>query len=380
MAFARLFEETGEQGAAVSVYRHGELVISLWCGSRDKSRSLPWEERTQVNVFSASKGLVALCALQLVEAGALDLDIPIAHYWPEFAAGGKSPIRLRDILCHRSGVSAFKERVPDELVYQWPQIIERIAGEEPWWVPGSEQGYSPMLFGWILGEVIRRVSGANSFNHYFQQQVAGPLQVDCTFGVDKAEQVLLADVGPLAGTTPGNNELGRVMKADPEGVVKKAFTNPMSLMMGTNSPDWRGAQIPAANGHASARALAAVYGALANGGALEIDGVVTRLLSSESLPLCWQEQSRSSADKVLGVPLRFGLGFMLKNEREDCQFGRGERGFGHPGAGGCLGFADPDAGIGFGYVTNRMGQGLLIDPRARSLIDALYDCKGVQDA
>lgn len=374
--FADLFEQSGEQGAAVAVYKGGELKLSLWGGTRDKAETLPWEEQTQVNAFSASKGLTAICALQLVESGALELDKPVAHYWPEFAAADKGNIRVRDVLCHRSGVSAFSTPVADDAIYDWQQITEKVAVQSPWWTPGTEQGYSPMIYGWMVGELIRRVSGADSFGDYFQDRVAQPIGASCQFGVSTAYQPLLADVGPLKLTSFQNkgkqnaNDLGRLMKADPRGVVNKAFTNPMSLMMGTNSPAWREAQIPAANGHTSAVALAAIYGALANGGALTRGGA--RLLSEESLSYCWQEQSRSDNDNVLGVPLRFSLGFMLSGEREDCRFGRGERGFGHPGAGGCLGFADPDYDIGFGYVTNRMGQGLLIDPRANSLVDAIY--------
>jgi len=370
--FADLFATEGEEGAALAIYRDGELLLSLWGGTRDKTGTLAWEEHTQVNVFSASKGLVALCALQLVATGKLALDRPVADYWPAFAAEGKGEILVRDILCHRSGLSAFSHPVADTAIYDWRQITDCIARERPWWAPGTAQGYSPMIYGWIIGELVRRVADVDSFDAYFQAQVAKPLEIACSFGVEDSRLAELADVGPLKrfNAKSGANDLGRLMKADPSGVVNKAFTNPMSLMMGTNSHQWRQAQIPAANGHTSARALAAVYGALANGGALK--GGYS-LLPEDFLSACWQEQSAADQDRVLGAPLRFSLGFMLTGEREDCRFGRGERGFGHPGAGGCLGFADPDHGIGFGYVTHRMGQGLLVDARAKKLVDALYE-------
>ena len=367
--FAQLFATAGEQGAAVAVFKRGELLLNLWGGTRDKAQTQPWEAQTQVNGFSANKAMAAICALQLVESGALNLEQKVAHYWPAFAAAGKGDIRVRDILCHRSGVSAFHEPVPDAAIYDWDAITARIEAEKPWWTPGSEQGYSPIIYGWVVGELVRRVSGAATFNDYFQAQVARPLGLDdYHFGVPTELQPQLAAVGPLKQLQAGAGDLGRMMKADPGGLVNKAFTNPMSLMLGINSPPWRSAQIPAANGHASARALATIYGALAAGGTMQD----TQLLGPTTLPLCWQEQSRSAQDRVLGVPLRFSLGFMLTGEREDCRFGRGARGFGHPGAGGCLGFADPDHGIGFGYVTNRLGQSLLIDERARALVDTLY--------
>lgn len=374
--FAELFSSEGEEGAALAVYRDGELQLSLWGGTRDKAGTQSWEEHTQVNAFSASKGLVALCALQLVAEGKLALDRPVADYWPEFAAEGKDTIVVRDILCHRSGLSAFSQPIADTAIYDWRQITDYIAREKPWWRPGSAQGYSPMIYGWIIGELVRRVANVDSFDDYFQAQVAVPLGVACSFGVAESRLSELADVGPLKriNAKSGANDLGRLMKSDPAGVVNRAFTNPMSLMMGTNSPQWRQAQIPAANGHTSARALAAVYGALANRGAL-CNGHT--LLPEDFVSACWQEQSAAEQDRVLGAPLRFSLGFMLSSGREDCRFGRGERGFGHPGAGGCLGFADPDYGIGFGYVTHRMGQSLLVDLRAKKLVDALYEIRGI---
>lgn len=373
-AFAANFADKGEQGAALAVYRHGQPLINIWAGTRDNRaaglQDAPWEENTAVNIYSASKGLVALCVLQLLAAGKLELDTPIATYWPEFAQTGKAAVTVRQVLCHRAGSSAFQTRRQDADIFDWDLITAAIAAEAPWWEPGTAQGYSPFIYGWILGELVRRVSGNASFNDYFQARVAQPLKADCAFGLADEALSRLADTGPLkrplteiAATQGADNaSLGKLMKADPRGVSNRAFANPMTLMTATNTQAWRQAQIPAANGHASARALGAIYGALANG----------ECLSAAQLRLCWEEQSRGD-DLVLGVPLRFGCGFMLSQDRRDCRFGRGTRGFGHPGAGGSLGFADPDYGIGFGYVTARLGQGLLIDQRASRLIDALYD-------
>jgi CubicO group peptidase (beta-lactamase class C family) len=303
------------------------------------------------------------------------LDSPIAQFWPEFAQGDKAKITVRDVLSHRSGLSAFHHHIADDQIFNWDAMTASAANETPWWEPKAEQGYSPFMYGWILGELVRRVSGYASFNEYFQAQVAAPLGVSCYFGVPDSALGLIADTGPLKrnlGNAPvvsngaDSVALGKLMKADPRGVTNRAFCNPISLMTATNTQAWRQAQIPAANAHANAHAIAAIYGALANGD----------LLDPEHLALCSQEQSFAQ-DQVLGLPLRFSHGFMLSQaDRPDCRYGRGERAFGHPGAGGSIGFADPDYQLGFGYVTSRMGQNILIDARAVSLIDAAYKVLG----
>lgn len=378
--FADNFNTLGERGAALAIYRHGQPWLSIWAGTRQNSQAdlqAEWQEDTRVNIFSASKGLVAAGILQLVAQGDLALDQPVARYWSEFAAAGKDSITVRQVLCHRAGLSAFHTRLKERDIFDWDTITQTIAAEEPWWEPGSAQGYSPFIYGWILGELVRRISGYESFNAFFQAQIAQPLALGCSFGVAEDQLSSLADTAPLkakphelpptkfseSGVNTGADSasLGRLMKADPRGVTNRAFVNPMSLMSSSNTTAWRQAQIPAANCHASARDLAAIYSALGNG----------NLINKDHLSLCWEPQT-AEQDRVLGLPLRFSCGFMLSQDRLDCRFGRGERAFGHPGAGGSLGFADPDYGIGFGYVTARMGQNLLIDPRVIRLIDAIY--------
>lgn len=371
--FADNFVRGGEEGAALAVYRNGQPWISLWAGvRRNKDAEIgdtPWTENTLVNVFSASKGLVALRCLQRLEQAQLSLDTPVAEVWSEFAQQGKGGITIGQILCHRAGLSAFHERRADSDIFDWPGITQAVAAETPWWEPGSEQGYSPFIFGWIVGELARRLAPAESFGEDFRW-LTDSLGADCHFGLRDDELPRVADTGPLktslqtlVGGEQGADSayLGRLMKADPRGVTNRAFANPMSLMISSNSRAWRQAQIPAANGHCSARGLATIYGALVSG----------ELLSEQSRSLCWTPLSQGQ-DRVLGVPLRFGAGFMLTQDRQDCRFGSSPRAFGHPGAGGSLGFADPDKGLGFGYVTSRMGQSLLIDARAIRLIEALY--------
>lgn len=385
-AFAGNFTYSGEQGAGFALVHRGELVVNIWGGKFDNRlvqiTAEDWREDTCVNIFSAAKGLVALCVLRLVADGRLALDKPIADYWPEFAQSvgenlSKKAITLRQVLCHRSGLSAFHQHIPDKAIFDWEFMVHAVAAETPWWQPNTAQGYSPFIFGWVLGELVSRASGSQSFDEFFQREVAqGLVGVNCYFGVPNEMLASVADVAPLKipveSATAARLEsadansvtLGKVMKSDPRGVTNQAFCNPISLMTAINSQEWRQAQIPAANAHTNAQALATIYGALANGG----EG----LIPASHLPLCWQEQSFAH-DQVLDVPLRFSNGFMLsQHDRLDCRYGRNERGFGHPGAGGCLGFADPEQQLGFGYVTNRMGRNLLIDERARHLIDVVY--------
>lgn len=374
-AFAANFSQ-GEEGAGLALMQRGELVVNVWAGQRSNKLAgltqVEWSEDTLVNIFSAGKGLVALCVLQLVAEGKLELDEPVAHLWPEFAQAGKAVITLRELLCHRAGLSAFHQHIANEQIFDWDLMTQMAAAEEPWWEPNSAQGYSPFMFGWILGELVKRASGYASFNDYFQARVAQPLAVNCHFGVPDQLLESIADTGPLKRPTGLPNfstgadsiALGKLMKADPRGVTNRAFSNPISLMTATNTREWRQAQIPAAGAHANARALATIYGNLAQ--------PHQQLLDIAVLPLAWQEQT-FDADRTLGLPLRFSHGFMLsQHERADCRYGRGARSFGHPGAGGCIGFADPDFELGFGYVTHRMGNSILIDERAVRLIDLAY--------
>ena len=374
-AFAANFAQ-GEEGAGLALMHRGELVVNAWAGQRTNKLAnltqVDWSDDTLVNIFSAGKGLVALCVLRLVADGKLHLDEPVATLWPEFAQAGKGAITVRQLLCHRAGISAFHQHIANEQIFDWSLITQMAAAEEPWWEPDTAQGYSPFLFGWILGEVVKRASGCSSFNDYFQSEVAQPLGVNCHFGVPDHLLTTIADTGPLKRPTGLPNfsngadsiALGKLMKADPRGVTNRAFSNPISLMTATNSREWRQAQIPAAGAHANAQALATIYGELAH--------AQQHLLGESVLPRCWEEQTFAD-DRTLGLPLRFSCGFMLSQpDRADCRYGRGTRAFGHPGAGGCIGFADPDFELGFGYVTHRMGQSLLIDERAVRLIDAAY--------
>lgn len=364
------FREASELGAAVAVYVDGEPVVDLWAGDVDNRRSAPWREDTLVNLFSTTKGMVAAMALRLVAEGRLSLQRPVADYWPEFAQAGKGNIPVKWLLTHRSGLPALRATLPDAALYEWDTMCNALAAETPWWEPGTRHGYHPVTFGWLIGEVIRRVSGMR-VGEFWQQAFAKPLALDLYIGVPEAEQARIARMSkPVAD--PSNLEAVSFMQrmlSDPLGITARAFANPMSIATGSNTPEWRSAEIPAANGHGTARAVARFYAALAGDGS--VDGV--EVLPRDILKYCRQEES-AGADAVLGIDTRFSCGFMLSQNRPLASFGPGRNSFGHPGAGGSLGFADPDRRIAFGYAMNRMGAHTLLDPRAARLVDALYRC------
>lgn len=361
-AFRDLFDRYAEVGAALALSVDGELVINIWAGTRDREETLPWREDTRCNVFSASKALVAISVLQLIDRGLIDFSTRVADVWPEFGCNGKQSITIGQVLAHRSGLNAFHRRVEDDLIYDWDRVVQEVAGESPWWPPGTEQGYSPMIFGWLLGEVVCRVSGADSFGEYVRQRVAAPL--DCGIGIGLREEEFdsLAEMGPIRRLQKvKGGGLMEAMRADPRGVVNLAFSNPPTLMAGTNGAHWRGAQIPAANAHASALDLAKIYTSL-------VDESDQRLLSSAMREPCWQEQS-TAQDRILNNPISISRGAFMRLLPEGVE---SQRYFCHPGAGGSLGYGDASERFGLGFVSRAMGQSVLLDERAEYLLRAVY--------
>ena len=363
--FAAAFERDEELGAAVCVTVEGEPVVDLWAGWADEARTRPWAHDTLVNVYSTTKGMTAICALRLVDAGLLDLDAPVARYWPEFAAAGKGDLPVRHLLTHRAGLPAVRKPLPSDALYDWQAMTSALAEQEPWWKPGEAHGYHALTFGWLVGEVVRRISG-RSLGTYFREEVAEPLSLEFYIGLPESLDPRVAELvqGPIHVEAGGS--MFEAMLQDPESVMGKAFMNPPLDLMAPNRREWRAAEIPAANGHGTAAALARVYAALSLGG--ELDGV--RVLTPETIERARTEHSLGP-DEVLPLVTRFGLGFGMPTEEEP--LGPNPRVFGHAGAGGSYGQADPENRMSFGYTMNLMHQGLwLVDPRARALLEAAY--------
>jgi len=359
------FESGAELGAGLNVVVEGREVIDLWGGFADKERSRPWRRDTLANVYSTTKGITAIAAHQLIERGELDLDAPVARYWPEFAQKGKAEIPVRMLLNHQAGLAAVAKPLAPEDLFDWETMTRALAEQEPWWQPGTEHGYHALTYGWLVGELIRRVSGMG-VGRYVREHIAAPLGAEFWIGLPEELDARVADLlqGPIS--TDGPNLMERIL-AEPNGVLAKAFGNPPLLTMSPNTRAWRAAELPAANGHTTAPALARIYAALANGG--ELDGV--RILRPETIERARTEESYGP-DRVLTLVTRIGLGFFLPPANEP--LGPNPRTFGHGGAGGSLGVADPEANIGFGYVMNLMHTGAwLADPRPRALLDALYE-------
>ena len=365
-AFEANFSEHGDVGAAVCVYLNGESVVDLWGGWYSDDHEREWDRNTLVNIFSTTKGLAAFCAHRLIEQGLLDVDQPVAHYWPEFAAAGKESIPVRMLLNHQAGMAAVRRPLVKEDMYSWETMTEALAEQEPWWTPGERHGYHALTFGWLVGEVVRRIDG-RSLGTYWREEFAAPLGLDAHIGTGpeydgRISTLLNAPVDPDA---PDLIEAF----GGPDSVGAAAFSNPPIAGPDneniTSSRGWRAAEIPAANGHATARALARVYGGAANGGA--IDGI--HVLNPDTIANAIIEQS-NGPDACLQIETRFGLGWMLT--ADFMPLGPNPRAFGHPGAGGSLGYADLDAGIGFGYTMNQMQANLSGDPRVGGLIEAVY--------
>jgi CubicO group peptidase (beta-lactamase class C family) len=364
-AFERNFE-TGEVGAALAVTLDGELVVDLWGGHRDAGRTKPWQRDTIVNVYSTTKGMTAICANRLAEQGKLDLDAPVASYWPEFAQAGKAEIPVRWLLSHRAGLAAIREQIPASGRYDWGYMTGALAAEKPWWEPGTSHGYHALTYGYLVGEVLRRIDG-RTLGTYFREELAEPLDLDFWIGTGPELDSRVADMIPAPPSPPGVPNPFAAAAQNPDSLVGRAFGNPVIETGAVNTRAWRGAEIPAANGHGTARGLARIYGALAREG--ELDGV--QVLTPAQIARANTEQSFGRDEVLAPLHTRFGLGFFMTQPM--IPFGPNPRSFGHPGAGGSIAFADPDARLGIAYVMNQMQVGLAGDARGFGLIAEVYE-------
>jgi CubicO group peptidase (beta-lactamase class C family) len=373
-AFGDNFEGHGDVGAAVCVYRHGRKVVDLWGGLADAATGRPWKTDTLQLVYSATKAATATCAHLLAQRGELDLDKPAAWYWPEFAAQGKADIPVRWLLSHRAGLPVIDNPLPLADLLAWDPMAAALAAQRPAWEPGTTHGYHGRTFGWLVGEVIRRVSG-RSVGRFFAEEIAGPAGLDFYIGLPAAER---GRVSRMVIDEPPGVEVADI---PPEQIPEQfrplvaAFTDPDSLMnrafglsvpdIDFNSPEAQAAEIPSSNGICTADGLARLYAALIG----EVDGV--RILYDAALAGAITEQT-AGPDQVLLVPTRFASGYMLPTEESPLG---GPASFGHPGRGGSLGYGDPESGIAFGYVVSHIRQDLA-DNRASLLVQAVRACLG----
>ncbi|MGC2998374.1 serine hydrolase domain-containing protein [Streptomyces sp. G35A] len=364
-AFARNFETLGERGAAVAVYRDGRRVVDLWAGARDVDGTRPWERDTAQVVRSATKGVAAAVLLMLHQRGDLDLDAPVGHYWPEFKAHGKERVLVRHVLNHRAGLPVLDRPLTPREAADPSRAAEAMAAQAPVWEPGTDHGYHALTYGWLLDELVRRVTGRGS-GEWIASHVAGPLGLDLWVGLPDARAGRAGRVGRIEGPEPSGGLRARPKRsvtdayADPSSLTRRAFAA-ITPFPDPNDPEFRAASLPAANGVATADGLARFYAALVG----PVDGV--RLLDPATVGLARAEES-AGPDRVLVVGTRFGLGYMLHGSASPLL---GPGSFGHPGRGGSLGFADPETGIAFGYVTNGFRKTVTADPRAQALIRAV---------
>ncbi|MBC9716825.1 beta-lactamase family protein [Streptomyces sp. TRM66268-LWL] len=366
-AFVRNFAERGERGASVAVYRDGRPVVDLWGGSRDADGSEPWGRDDVHLIRSATKGVAAAVPLLLHQRGQLDLDAPVGTYWPEYKAAGKEHTRVRHLLAHRAGVPVLDVPVPFEDPAAGPRAV---AAQAPVWEPGTDHGYHPHTYGWLVGELVRRVTG-RTLGQWLAEQITRPRGIDLWIGLPDAEQHRAGTVTRVEPPAVGNG-----LRLRPKQAVADAYANPDSLTRRAfasladtdeNTPAYRAAELPATNGMANARALAAFYASLIG----PVDGHA-RLFAPATVALARTEES-AGPDRTLVVNTRFGPGYMLHGPASPLL---GPSSFGHPGRGGPLGFADPDSGIAFGYTTNGLQKGVTADPRAQALVRAVRAAAG----
>ncbi|MCB5167944.1 beta-lactamase family protein [Streptomyces bambusae] len=369
-AFVRNFAERGDRGAAVAVYRDGHKVVDLWGGIRDADGgpgTAPWAEDTAQIVRSATKGVAAAVPLLLHERGLLDLDAPVGSYWPEFKAGGKDRTLVRHLLAHRAGVPALDTGLTPAEAADGTTGPRAVAAQQPAWEPGTDHGYHAQTYGWLLGELVLRVTG-RSLGSWLADEITGPLGLDLWVGLpaDRAHRVgrVAAVAAPPAAAGALKTRPRRNVTAawdDPASLTRQAFAA-IDPLPDENDPAYRAAELPASNGIATARALARFYAATFG----PVDGG-RRLFAPQTTALAGTEQS-AGPDRVLVVSTRFGPGFMLHGPASPLL---SPASYGHPGRGGSLGFADPDSGLAFGYVTNTLAKSVTADPRAQALIRAL---------
>jgi len=381
--FSDNFSKRGELGASFCAYKDGRKVADLWGGVADLDSGALWEEDTLCLIFSSTKGVVAACCLMLADRGKLDYDAPIATYWPEFAREGKDAITVRQLMNHRSGLAGIETPLTIDDFAAWDPVVAAMEAQKPMWEPGTAQGYHGVSYGPFMSELFRRVEG-RTVGRFLADEVAGPLGAELHIGLPEALDDRVAMLYPM---TMGQRIIKalpyimfndcverRLLKAirDKSSLTSRAFASPAELgvrgVHNFNLKRVRRLELPWANGIATARGLARMYAVLAEGG--ELDGV--RLVRSETIEPVKPRQTFEPRDRILHKPLGWSQGFI---KEEPHLFSPNLESFGHPGAGGALGFCDPTRRMAWGYTMNKLDFRLR-SPRAIALSQALYSCPG----
>jgi CubicO group peptidase (beta-lactamase class C family) len=383
--FERNFAERGEVGASVSVTVDGEVVVDLWGGVANPGTRAPWVEDTIVVVWSCTKGATALCAHLLAARGVIDLDAPVARYWPEFGKAGKEEITVRMVLSHQAGLAGLREPIPENGLCDWDAVVEALAAMEPLWEPGTGHGYHALTVGHIVGEVVRRVTG-RSLGGFFRTEIAEPLGLDFWIGLPEEHEARVAPIIFPDLPAPGDllPPFYAVAMTDPTSIPGMIVWNSGGILMpgAVDTREVHAAEIPSANGITNARGLAGMYRPLALGG--EFGGV--RLVPEDAIPAMGAVSAAVAKDATMLVPTRWASGFMKGVDNHHLPSGQNdsvilsEEAFGHLGNGGSLGFADPRARLSFGYAMNRLGDGTGLADRGQALVDAAYRALGYRRA
>jgi CubicO group peptidase (beta-lactamase class C family) len=356
--FANNFAAHGDVGASVAVTLNGEFVVDLWAGHRDAAGTEPWESDTLVNVYSTTKTMTAMCALLLADRGELEFDVPVAKYWPEFAANGKSAVEVGHLMSHSAGLSGMDTPVTGDALYNWDFMVTELGKQAPWWEPGTASGYHALTQGHLIGEVVRRITG-QTLGQFFQQEIAEPVGADFYIGTPESVfprigELIPPKVADLSGT------------GTDDSIASRTFRNPGANAKASHTAAWRKAEIPAANGHGNARSVVRAQTAMANGG----EAFGKRLLSEAGTKRVFEEQIKG-VDLVLAAPMRFGLGYGLTQDA--MPMGPNPHTAYWGGWGGSSIVIDQDARLCVSYVMNKMEADLLGDPRSFSLLKAVYE-------
>ena len=359
-ALARNLDSGEELGASIVLDLDGDILIDIWGGFRDQDRTVPWTHDTITNVWSTTKTITSLAALMLVDRGELDVDAPVARYWPEFAANGKEGVLVRHVMSYASGVSGLDQPAVAEDLYDWERSTSRFAAQAPWWEPGTASGYHALNYGHLVGEIVRRISG-KTLKQFVADEISGPLGADFQIGAAESDWGRIADVVPPPPLPFDVEALG------PDSITVKTLTGPLVMAETANTPAWRNADIGAANGHGNARSVARIMSVVSRGG--EVDGV--RLLGPETIDLIFREQ-QNGVDLVLGLPLRMGIGYGLTQPATFPEIPEGKICF-WGGWGGSMIVMDVGRRMTFSYMMNKMGAGVVGSERSGEYGRALND-------